>query len=316
MVPLLDSLYHRVRRHAGPIMRLLAAAVLALACFAPPAAARDARRVFLSADMEGIAGVVTGEQLGPQGFEYGRFRELMTEEVNAAIAAAREAGATEFVVADSHGNGQNLLVDKLPRDVTLVRAFPRPLGMMQGIDDTFDGAIFIGYHSGTTNPEGVRAHTLSSATLADVRLNGVSFLEAGLNAALAGHFGVPVLAITGDEAAVKEASALVGGLEGGVVKWAFGFHSARTLMPEAARDVVRAAVKRGMARRGEIPPFRVPGPIELEVRFKNYRPAEVLSYLPGVRRADAHAVRFTARDMPEVARLLSFVTQYQPSLEP
>jgi D-amino peptidase len=298
-------------------MRLLPAAIVAFACSATaPVEGRDGRRLYLSADMEGIAGVVTGEQLGPQGFEYGRFRELMTEEVNAAIAAAREAGVTEFVVADSHGNGQNILVERLPRDVTLVRAFPRPLGMMQGIDDTFDGAIFIGYHAGTTNPQGVRAHTLSSATLADVRLNGVSFLEAGLNAALAGHFGVPVLAITGDEAAVQEATSLVGGLEGGVVKWAFGFHSARTLMPEAARDVVRSAVRNGLARRAQIAPFRVPAPIELEVRFKNYRPAEVLSYLPGVRRADAHAVRLTARDMPEVARLLSFVTQYQPNLEP
>jgi D-amino peptidase len=299
-------------------MRLLPVTILTVACaaFTPPAVAREGRRLFVSVDMEGIAGVVTGEQLGPQGFEYARFRELMTEEVNAAIAAAREAGATEFVVADSHGNGQNLLVDKLPRDVTLVRGSPRPLGMMQGIDDTFDGAVFIGYHAGTTNPDGVRAHTLSSATLADVRLNGVSYLEAGLNAALAGHYGVPVLAITGDEAAVKEASALVGGLQGGVVKWSFGFHSARTLMPEAARDVIRTAVRNGLARRAEIRPFRVPEPIELEVRFKNYRPAEVLSYLPGVRRADAHAVRLTARDMPEVARILSFVTQYQPSLEP
>src|SRR6185436_18404567 len=121
---------------------------LAAACAAAPASdAAEGRRIFISADMEGIAGVVTNEQLGPPGFEYGRFRELMTEEVNAAIAAAREAGAVEFVVADSHGNGQNLLVDKLPRDVTLVRAFPRPLGMMQGIDETFDGVVFIGYHA-------------------------------------------------------------------------------------------------------------------------------------------------------------------------
>jgi D-amino peptidase len=240
----------------------------------------------------------------------------MTEEVNAALGAAREAGANEFVVADSHGNGLNLLVEKLPPDVTLVRSFPRPLGMMQGIDDSFDGVIFVGYHAGTTNPQGVRAHTLSSATLADVRLNGVSFLEAGLNAALAGHYGVPVLAISGDDAAVQEATALIGGVEGAVVKWALGFHSARTLMPDAAREAIRGAVRRGMARRGEIKPFRVTAPVELEVRFKNYRPAEVLSFLPGVRRADAHAVRLTARDMPEVARLLSFITQYQPNLEP
>jgi D-amino peptidase len=298
-------------------MRLLLPAItVAAALAAPPAEPRDGRKIFVSVDMEGIAGVVTGDQLGPSGFEYARFRELMTEEVNAALGAAREAGATEFVVADSHGNGENVLVDKLPRDVTLVRSFPRPLGMMQGIDESFDGVLFIGYHAGTTNPEGVRAHTLSSATLADVRVNGVSFLEAGLNAALAGHFGVPVLAVSGDDAAVREASALLGGVEGAVVKWALGFHSARTLVPEAARDAIREAVRRGMARRAEMKPYRVSTPVELEVRFKNYRPAEVLSYLPGVRRLDAHAVRLTARDMPEVARLLSFITHYQPDLEP
>ena len=122
-------------------------------------------KIYISADMEGIVGVVTNEQLGPQGFEYARFREFMTQEVNAAIQGAFDAGASEIVVSDSHGNGQNLLIEKLPRDVLLIRAWPRPLMMMQGIDETFAGAIFIGYHTATTNPQGVRAHTISSARL-------------------------------------------------------------------------------------------------------------------------------------------------------
>lgn len=145
-------------------------------------------KIYISADMEGVVGVVTNEQLGPQGFEYARFREFMTNEVNAAIQAAVQAGATEIVVSDSHGNGQNLLIEKLPANVLVVRAWPRPLMMMQGIDETFAGAIFIGYHTGTTNSQGVRAHTISSARLADVRLKGVSVSEAGINAAIAGHF--------------------------------------------------------------------------------------------------------------------------------
>src|SRR5687767_6142255 len=110
-------------------------------------------KIYISADMEGVVGVVTNEQLGPQGFEYQRFREFMTQEVNAAIEAAFEAGATEIVVSDSHGNGQNLLIEKLPKNILLVRSWPRPLMMMQGIDETFAGAIFLGYHTGTTNPE-------------------------------------------------------------------------------------------------------------------------------------------------------------------
>ena len=129
-------------------------------------------KIYISADMEGVVGVVTADQLGPQGFEYNRFREFMTEEVKAATEAAFEAGATEIVISDSHGNGENLLIEKLPKNVTIVRSWPRPLMMMQGIDETFDGAIFIGYHTSTNNMTGVRAHTISSARLADVRLNG------------------------------------------------------------------------------------------------------------------------------------------------
>jgi len=297
-----------------PIISALAASVLA--ALAASATARDGRRIFVSVDMEGIAGVVSNEQLGPPGFEYERFRQFMTEETNVAIAAAREAGATEFVVSDSHGNMQNLLIEKLPKDVLVVRSAPRPLMMMQGLDESFDGVIFIGYHASTTNPEGVRAHTMSSATLADVRLNGVSVPEAAFNAAIAGHFGVPVLAISGDDVIVKEARALLGDVEGAVVKWAYGFHSAKTLTPEAARDVIRDRVKAAMARRASFRPYVVKTPVELEVRFKNYRPAEVLSYLPIVKRVDAHSVRFVGKDMLEVSRFMEFILTYQPALEP
>jgi D-amino peptidase len=211
---------------------------------------------------------------------------------------------------------QNLLIEKLPKDVQVVRSSPRPLMMMQGLDETFDGVIFIGYHASTTNPEGVRAHTMSSANLADVRLNGVSMPEAGFNAAIAGHFGVPVLAISGDDAIVKEARALLGDIEGAVVKWAYGFHSARTLTPEAARDVIREKVKAAMARRGSFRPYVVKTPVELDVRFKNYRPAELLSYLSVVNRTDAHSVRFVAKDMLEASRFIEFILNYQVPLEP
>jgi len=297
----------------SPIGALVA---LVLAALGPSAGAKDGRKIFVSVDMEGIAGVVSNEQLGPPGFEYERFRQFMTEETNVAIAAAREAGATEFVVSDSHGNMQNLLVEKLPKDVLVVRSAPRPLMMMQGLDESFDGVIFIGYHASTTNPEGVRAHTMSSATLADVRLNGVSVPEAAFNAAIAGQFGVPVLAISGDDVIVKEARGLLGDVEGAVVKWAYGFHSAKTLTPEAARDVIRDRVKAAMARRASFRPYVVKTPVELEVRFKNYRPAEVLSYLPIVKRIDAHSVRFVGKDMLEVSRFMEFILTYQPALEP
>jgi D-amino peptidase len=290
---------------------------LVLLCFVVSSNAQQNRvRIYISADMEGVVGVVTGEQLGPQGFEYQRFREFMTQEVNAAIQGAIDGGATEIVVSDSHGNGQNLLIEKLPRGILLVRSWPRPLGMMQGIDSTFAGAVFIGYHSGTTNPEGVRAHTLSSARLTDVKLNGVSMSEAGINAAIAGHFNVPVIMVSGDDVVVKETTALLGNIEGAVVKWASGFHSAKTIMPEASYQLIREKVQKAVSRIRDFKPYKLTTPVKLEVRFKNYRPSEVLSYLSIVERPDAHSIRFTGGDMIEVSKFLSFINTYELNLEP
>ena len=290
------------------------ARALGLALLLAPASAQ--LKVYISADMEGIAGVVSGEQLGPQGFEYQRFREFMTNEVLAAIEGARAGGATEILVGDSHGNGQNLLIEKFPKDVQIVRSWPRPLVMMEGIDSTFAAVLFIGYHTGTTNSEGVRAHTMSSATLADLRLNGVSVPEAGLNAAIAGHFGVPVALITGDEAVVKEARALLGDVEGAVVKWPYGFHSARTMTPEASCELIREKAKSAVARARGRKPWVLTKPVTLELRFKNYRPAEVLAYLPIVERVDAHTIRFRGKDMIEVAKFIEFVLNFEPGLSP
>ncbi|MBA2524933.1 MAG: M55 family metallopeptidase [Pyrinomonadaceae bacterium] len=295
--------------------RVIFLALLMIGLAATVNAQEKRLRIYISADMEGVVGVVTGEQLGPQGFEYQRFREFMTQEVNAAIEAAFEAGATEIVVSDSHGNGQNLLIEKLPKNILLVRSWPRPLMMMQGIDESFAGAIFIGYHSGTTNPQGVRAHTISSARLADVRLNNISMPEAGINAAIAGHYNVPVIMVSGDDVAVKETTALLGDVEGAVVKWASGFHSAKTMMPEASYQLIRDKVKKAIGRIKDFKPYKLATPIRLDVRFKNYRPSEVLSYLSIVERTDAHSIRFTGKDIIEVSKFLEFIVTYEPSLE-
>ena len=290
--------------------------VLFLLSFITASAQNRPLKIYISADMEGVVGVVSNEQLGPQGFEYARFREFMTNEVNAAIEGAVAAGATGIVVSDSHGNGQNLLIEKLPTNVLVVRSWPRPLMMMQGIDETFAGAIFIGYHTATTNTQGVRAHTISSARLADVRLKGVSVSEAGLNAAIAGHFNVPVIMISGDDAVVKETQALLGDVEGAVVKWASGFHSAKTLVPAASYVLIREKVEKAMARIKDFKPYKLAPPIQLDVRFKNYRPSELLSYLSIVERTDAHSIRFTGKDMVEVSKFLEFIMTYEPGLEP
>jgi D-amino peptidase len=298
-------------------MRYTAALVL-LASLIPPAtlSAQGRLKVYISVDMEGVTGVVSNEQLGPTGFEYQRFREFMTAEALAAIQGARDAGATEILLSDSHGNGQNLLIERLPADVKVVRSWPRPLMMMQGIDSSFDAAIFIGYHSGTTNSKGVRAHTISSARLTSVELNGRSMSEAGINAAIAGHFGVPVVMISGDDAAVEEARAMIGNLEGAVVKQSLSFHSAVTMTPEAGQALIRQRVAAGLQRRASFKPFVLTAPIRLDVTFKNYRPPEMLAYLPIVERISAHAIRYVGRSIIDVSRFIEFITTYCIELDP
>jgi D-amino peptidase len=298
--------------------RILALSAALAVLHAPTSAQQDHRglKVYISADMEGVVGTVTSDQLGPAGFEYQRFREIMTAEVNAAIEAARASGATEILVSDSHGNGENLLMERLPPDIQLVRSWPRPLGMMEGIDETFDAAIFIGYHASTSNPRGVRAHTMSSANLTALRLNGRDMPEAGVSAAIAGDFGVPVVMLSGDDAIAEEASALLGDLETAVTKHTLGFHSARTLMPEASYALIRQKVAAALGRLDEFRPYRLEGPISLEISFKNYMPAEVLAYLPDVERVDSHTIRYVGGDMTEISRFIEFVTTYQVGLTP
>ncbi|MBT5097594.1 MAG: M55 family metallopeptidase, partial [Candidatus Marinimicrobia bacterium] len=234
------------------------------------------KKIFISADLEGVVGAVTGEQLGPGGFEYNRFREFMTAEVNAAIEAAKSAGATEILVADSHGNGQNLLIEKLPKDVKLIRSWPRPLGMMEGIDSSFDGVIFTGYHASTDNKEGVRAHTFSSARLTSLKVNGEVMTEGSWNAAVAGEFGVPVIMISGDDAAVNEVKSVIGKAEGAIVKESISFHSAKSLHPEAAYDLIAEKTSYAVKNIKKYKPYKIKGPVTVSVSFKHYQPSQIL----------------------------------------
>jgi D-amino peptidase len=140
--------------------------------------------------------------------------------------------------------------------------------------------------------------------------------EAGINAAIAGHFGVPVVMVSGDDAIVEEAQALLGDIEGATLKWSHGFHSATTLMPREARKRVEAAVRRALGRLDDFRPYRLDGPVRVEVSFKNYLPAELLSYLSIVRRVDSHTIEFIGEDLPEVSRFLEFIMSYAPDISP
>jgi D-amino peptidase len=269
------------------------------------------RKIFISVDMEGITGVVQPAQLGPEGFEYQRAREWMTGEVNAAIVGIRAAGPAEIVVCDSHGNGQSLLIDKLPDDVRIVRGFPRPMEMMQGLDESFAAAVFIGYHASEWTANAVRGHTISSARLLGVKLNGVEVSEGMYNAALAGQFGVPVAFVSGDRLAVTQLQQIAPAAEGAIVKEPYGYHSALTVTPARGQAMIREGLTRAMAKLGSLQPYRLTAPIALEVGFKLTLDAERAAFVPGLARSDAHNVKGTFRDMTEITRLLQVLTSLE-----
>jgi len=265
-------------------------------------------KVYISADMEGIGGVSTWDkQSSPKGADYEKFRKLMTLEVNAAIAGAYDAGASEVLVSDSHWDGQNIDPELLDRRARMVRAWPRPLGMMQGIDDSFAAAVFVGYHASEGQANAILAHTDNSTRFFDVKLNGVTVPEAGINAAIAGEFGVPVVFLSGDQTIGQEATRLLGAIETAAVKIAGGFYSATMLHPEDCQRLIREGVKRGVEKRRQLKPYKLARPVKLEVTFKRTVDAEVVSYFQGVERPRGNVIVYTANDMLEASRFFNAI---------
>ena len=271
-------------------------------------------KIYISADIEGIAGVINRDQGGPDGFEYDKGREWMTGEVRAACEAAMDRGANDIVISDSHGNAQNLLMDELPESVRVVRSWPRPLGMMQGLEEGgFDAAMLIGYHAGSTNISGLMAHTLYGTVIREVRLNGQLASETLISAGIAGHFGVPVIFVSGDDVYVKETRGLLDDFESVVTKTSFGTLSGSSLTPSRARDLIRQKVAVAMGRLDDFKALSIEAPVALQVDFKHRLPAEMLDYLPIVKRTAAYSIEYQAADMLDVARFLSFITNYEPT---
>ena len=252
--------------------------------------------------MEGVAGVVANKQTGSEGSDYGYFRAQMTAEVNAAITAAFRAGASEVVVTDAHGSGTNLLPGEVDQRATLISGFPMPGGMVTGLDESFAAAILIGVHAHGSTPNAILAHTYTG-DLKHVRLNGVEVGEPGLNAAMAGHFGVPVVFVSGDAAAVAELRSLIPAVEALAVKEAVGFTAAKLMSPEIAREKIALGVSSALARRTEIPPVTLTKPITLEVELAEVSQADNVALLPGMSRIGGRVVRYEAPDMGMAYRI-------------
>lgn len=264
-------------------------------------------KVYVSVDMEGIAGIVDETQTSPTGRDYAVGRRLMTAEANAAIAAAFEGGATEVIVNDSHWDQTNLVPDEIDPRARLITGAPKPYGMMQGLDDSFAAAIFIGYHARGSTADAVIDHTYSDQ-LKLVRLNGREVGEYGLNASLAGHYGVPVVFVSGDQALSEQAREFIPGVEAAAVKRGIGRTAAFTLPPEAARKLIADGVRRAMGRRAEIKPVSLSSPITLEVELASSRQADSCMMVPGMKRVSGRVVSYTAPDMAvayRVSRLIS-----------
>jgi len=260
-------------------------------------------RIYVSIDMEGLAGVGHPQQVGygrgVDRVDYDRARGLMAAEANAAIDGAFEAGAREVVVNDSHWQMRNLRAEDLDPRARLVIG-DKPLSMTQGVgegpDGAFDAAAFIGYHAGAGHPTGVIAHTYSSATVLDVRIGGMSHNEAALNAIRLGHHGVPVVLVSGDDALAGEVEALLPWAERVVVKRGLGYSLADSMSPVQAAEAIAAGMRRALGRLDEMALYEPARPLEGEIDFRLPIQADYAAVLPGTLRIGGRTVGFGARD--------------------
>jgi D-amino peptidase len=257
-------------------------------------------RIYVSVDMEGLAGVAHTQQVtfgaGVDRADYDRSRALMAGETNAAVEGAFDAGADEVVVNDSHWQMRNLRAEDLDPRAGLVLG-DKPLSMTQGIGDgRFEGAAFIGYHAGAGHARGVIAHTYSSQTVMELRVNGVAHNEAAVNAIRLAHHGVPVILVSGDDALAGEVAELLPWAEGVVVKRALGYSSAESLAPEAARAAIRNGMRAAIERLGEMRLYGPDLPLHGELDLRLPVMADYAAILPGIERIGGRTVAFHAED--------------------
>jgi len=258
--------------------------------------------VYISIDMEGVAGVVHVDQTRRTGYDYERARKWMTAEANAAIAGAYDGGATAVLVNDSHGDMRNLVLDDLDRRAELISGSLKPLSMVQGVTRDAACALFIGYHAGAASQAGILDHTYYGRVVARLRVNGKDWNETALNAAVCGALGVPVALVTGDQTVCAQAKQHLGDVATVVVKDAITRYCARTLLPEVACQKILFAAAAAVKRLP--PPFRPPPPYELEVDFVNAACADVAELVPGTRRIGGSTCAYASPDAPTLIQVI------------
>ncbi|GAB2580214.1 M55 family metallopeptidase [Microlunatus antarcticus] len=266
-------------------------------------------KVFLSSDMEGTAGVVDWSQcLAPQP-EYQYYRGLLQDEVNAAIDGAMSAGATEFLVNDSHSSMQNLRPDALHGRARYLSGRHKPMYMMQGLDASFDAVFFVSYHGSMASEASTLSHTYNPRAIARVLLNGIEVGESGINSLVALGHGVPVVLITGDDTTAEEAARITPGVVPAVVKHSVTRFAAESLHPEEAKELIHDAAGRAIAGLGDAQVPAITLPATLEVLFLNGDFAEMATWVQGVTRVDTRTVTFSDEDPIRLFR--TFITVVQ-----
>ena len=251
-------------------------------------------KVFISVDMEGLAGVVNGSEVSPTGPDYAHFRAIMAAETNAAIEGAARAGATEFLVRDSHGAKQNLRPGDVDGRARLLRgASTGPKNMMEGIDATFDAVVFVGYHAKAGTPDAILEHT-SNGNVVDFSINGVSLPEGGYNALVAGLYNVPVVFVAGDRAVVEQVRALVGPIDAVAVKDALG-DASLGLSPAMAQAEITKGVEQAVRNRARAKPYKLTPPYTMVLKVRSEKPL-----YRGAQRVKEGEFTFTHADLLEV----------------
>jgi D-amino peptidase len=289
-------------------MRRAAWALGLAAVLAGTAAGQAGRKIFISADMEGISGISGSDQLAATGAEYGRSRKLMADDVNAAVRGARAGGATEIVVNDSHGSMRNLRLEDLEAGTRLISHSFKRSGMMEGLDESFDGVIFIGYHAQAGTPIGVFAHT-GSGVVRDVRVNGRSLGEGGLNTMVAGWYGVPVLLVTGDDVAVRQVASVATGVRTVAVKRAINQRAVELRPLADAHRAIETAAREAVTGARKGPPKREAA-YKVELQFQDSLIPEVAENLPGFHRPAPDTIAFSAETMPKAYTLIRVLYRY------
>ncbi|HVF48037.1 MAG TPA: M55 family metallopeptidase [Pyrinomonadaceae bacterium] len=270
--------------------------------------ARQGKKVYISVDMEGISGISGSDQLSPGGGEYGRSRKLMAEDANAAIRGAIAAGATEIVVNDSHGGQRNLLPEDLHPAARLISHSFKRYGMMEGLDETFDAAIFIGYHAKASAANGLFAHT-GSGVVRDLSINGRSVGEGGMNAMLAAWYGVPVVLVTGDDIAVAEVRETAASARGVAVKRAINVRAVELMPLAAIRTEIETAARDAVARSRKPAPNRR-GAYRVQLQFRDTLIPEIAEAIPMFQRPAPDTITYSADTMPAAYRLIRVLYRF------